>query len=186
MRYKIFLTISFFYLIFCVVPSQSRVYIDIGPPRIIPFPIAVSKFTIMENSHRALNTDNIRLALEAEKILLKDLKLAGFFDIFSLDDFPKKVREDFSIDKKQNVNFDHWNEYPAEALVLGSVIMREGKKENEANPSTMIDMSTVSDKRVSVKSKGLILRGACPVCGGMVTHEEGCVTCHSCGYSECS
>ena len=41
-------------------------------------------------------------------------------------------------------------------------------------------------KHVAVKSKGITLRGACPSCGGFVSHEEGCVTCHSCGYSECS
>jgi ribonucleoside-diphosphate reductase alpha chain len=37
-----------------------------------------------------------------------------------------------------------------------------------------------------IKSKGLMVRGACPVCGGILSHAEGCVTCHSCGYSECS
>lgn len=28
--------------------------------------------------------------------------------------------------------------------------------------------------------------GACPDCGGMLEHVEGCMTCHSCGYSECA
>lgn len=27
--------------------------------------------------------------------------------------------------------------------------------------------------------------GACPECGGHLTYEGGCVTCHSCGYSQC-
>ena len=27
--------------------------------------------------------------------------------------------------------------------------------------------------------------GACPECGASLTREEGCVVCHSCGYSEC-
>ena len=27
--------------------------------------------------------------------------------------------------------------------------------------------------------------GACPECGGNLTYEGGCVTCHSCGYSQC-
>jgi len=42
------------------------------------------------------------------------------------------------------------------------------------------------ERKVGVKSKGITLKGACPVCGGFVSHEEGCVVCHSCGYSECS
>ncbi len=28
-------------------------------------------------------------------------------------------------------------------------------------------------------------RGACPDCGGVVEHVEGCVVCRACGYSEC-
>lgn len=27
--------------------------------------------------------------------------------------------------------------------------------------------------------------GACPECGGTLTHESGCITCHDCGYSQC-
>ncbi len=27
--------------------------------------------------------------------------------------------------------------------------------------------------------------GACPECGGNLTYEGGCVTCHACGYSQC-
>jgi len=28
--------------------------------------------------------------------------------------------------------------------------------------------------------------GACPDCGSGLTRQEGCVVCHSCGYSKCS
>ncbi|MEN6640970.1 MAG: vitamin B12-dependent ribonucleotide reductase [Armatimonadia bacterium] len=28
--------------------------------------------------------------------------------------------------------------------------------------------------------------GACPECGGVLVHEEGCKKCHTCGYSQCS
>ncbi len=52
------------------------------------------------------------------------------------------------------------------------------KGEAETDPET--------SKKMRIKSKGLMVRGACPVCGGILAHEEGCVTCHSCGYSECS
>ncbi len=27
--------------------------------------------------------------------------------------------------------------------------------------------------------------GACPECGGNLSYESGCITCHSCGYSQC-
>jgi ribonucleoside-diphosphate reductase alpha chain len=27
--------------------------------------------------------------------------------------------------------------------------------------------------------------GACPDCGDALEHEEGCILCRSCGYSEC-
>ena len=30
------------------------------------------------------------------------------------------------------------------------------------------------------------LRGACPICGGVVEHEGGCFVCRACGYSDCA
>lgn len=30
------------------------------------------------------------------------------------------------------------------------------------------------------------LMGACPECGDVLAHEEGCMVCHSCGFSKCS
>jgi ribonucleoside-diphosphate reductase alpha chain len=33
---------------------------------------------------------------------------------------------------------------------------------------------------------GSAMMGACPDCGGVMTHEEGCLVCHSCGFSKCS
>jgi len=30
-----------------------------------------------------------------------------------------------------------------------------------------------------------VIQGACPECGGQVERQEGCLKCHSCGYSEC-
>ncbi len=30
------------------------------------------------------------------------------------------------------------------------------------------------------------MMGSCPDCGGQVVHENGCLTCHSCGFSRCS
>lgn len=31
-----------------------------------------------------------------------------------------------------------------------------------------------------------LVMGSCPDCGGQVVHENGCLTCHSCGFSRCS
>ena len=59
---------------------------------------------------------------------------------------------------------------------------RQGTSGNEA----LCNELPADYKTSGVKSKGLMVRGACPICGGILTHEEGCVTCHSCGYSECS
>ncbi len=30
------------------------------------------------------------------------------------------------------------------------------------------------------------IMGVCPDCSGVLTHQEGCLVCHSCGYSKCS
>ncbi|MFH2047476.1 MAG: vitamin B12-dependent ribonucleotide reductase [Pseudomonadota bacterium] len=30
------------------------------------------------------------------------------------------------------------------------------------------------------------MMGVCPECSGVITHQEGCLVCHSCGYSKCS
>lgn len=35
------------------------------------------------------------------------------------------------------------------------------------------------------KSLAVNVRGACPDCGGVVEHVEGCITCRGCGYTEC-
>ncbi|AHY47573.1 ribonucleoside-diphosphate reductase, adenosylcobalamin-dependent [Rubrobacter radiotolerans] len=36
------------------------------------------------------------------------------------------------------------------------------------------------------ETRELPIIGACPDCGSGLTRQEGCVTCHSCGYSKCS
>ncbi|MEW6636615.1 MAG: vitamin B12-dependent ribonucleotide reductase [Actinomycetota bacterium] len=37
-----------------------------------------------------------------------------------------------------------------------------------------------------VEARELPVIGACPDCGSGLTRQEGCVVCHSCGYSKCS
>jgi ribonucleoside-diphosphate reductase alpha chain len=48
-------------------------------------------------------------------------------------------------------------------------------------------MLTPQDKQLAIdfngKSFGHV--GACPECGGPLAHEEGCLKCHGCGYSQC-
>ena len=36
------------------------------------------------------------------------------------------------------------------------------------------------------ETRELPIIGACPDCSGSLTKQEGCVVCHSCGYSKCS
>ncbi len=49
------------------------------------------------------------------------------------------------------------------------------------------DVSTYTNVKTSDirTSTGVNFRGACPDCGGMIEHVEGCVTCRACGYTEC-
>ncbi len=42
-----------------------------------------------------------------------------------------------------------------------------------------------SHREASYTDGGVNFRGACPDCGGVVEHVEGCVTCRACGYTEC-
>ena len=37
-----------------------------------------------------------------------------------------------------------------------------------------------------IETRELPIIGACPDCGSGLTRQEGCVVCHSCGYSKCS
>jgi ribonucleoside-diphosphate reductase alpha chain len=42
----------------------------------------------------------------------------------------------------------------------------------------------VEDSQAEIRELPII--GACPECGSGLTRQEGCVVCHSCGYSKCS
>jgi len=43
---------------------------------------------------------------------------------------------------------------------------------------------TEDEKRTAPRASALA-GGVCPECGGTVSFEEGCMTCHFCGYSKC-
>ena len=44
------------------------------------------------------------------------------------------------------------------------------------------------DKQMTMNFNGTSFGhvGACPECGGPLAHEEGCLKCHGCGYSQCA
>jgi len=52
-----------------------------------------------------------------------------------------------------------------------------------------LDPHTVKQENVdmknSVSTSVVLIKGACPECGGIVDHEGGCVVCRACGFSEC-
>jgi ribonucleoside-diphosphate reductase alpha chain len=51
---------------------------------------------------------------------------------------------------------------------------------------SMADHYLVDEDTPAAEAKSLPIIGACPDCSGGLTKQEGCVVCHSCGYSKCS
>ena len=51
---------------------------------------------------------------------------------------------------------------------------------------SMADHYLVDEDTPPAEAKSLPIIGACPDCSGGLTKQEGCVVCHSCGYSKCS
>ncbi|MDP9456147.1 MAG: vitamin B12-dependent ribonucleotide reductase [Actinomycetota bacterium] len=50
----------------------------------------------------------------------------------------------------------------------------------------MAEHYLIDDGISAAKERELPIIGACPECSGGLTMQEGCVVCHSCGYSKCS
>jgi len=69
---------------------------------------------------------------------------------------------------------------------IGKVLERyiSRKEEKEKNVSETSKISKSKEKIIETQTVRP-LGETCPDCGGIVVLEEGCATCHSCGYSRC-
>ena len=66
------------------------------------------------------------------------------------------------------------------ASVLGSRI--NANKSDKLN----IEVATKQIKSTVEPTVTVNIGGQCPDCGGMLVYQEGCLICHSCGYTKCS
>jgi len=73
------------------------------------------------------------------------------------------------------------------ARVIEKQLLNKPAKEEKLAPDA--DSDTISFDSSSgggsTKLKLGSVVGVCPDCGGALRHEEGCMVCHSCGYSKC-
>ena len=67
-------------------------------------------------------------------------------------------------------------------VIEKQLIKAKSEDKPSAQPNT--DLETFNS-RTSGKVKLGSVVGVCPDCGGALRHEEGCMVCHSCGYSKC-
>ena len=61
----------------------------------------------------------------------------------------------------------------------------KAKVEDGESPHPKPDLSSSGGGTTSGKVKLGSVVGVCPDCGGALRHVEGCMVCHSCGYSKC-
>ncbi|MBI5233710.1 MAG: vitamin B12-dependent ribonucleotide reductase [Deltaproteobacteria bacterium] len=76
----------------------------------------------------------------------------------------------------------------SDSAVMGYNNVAETTRAIEAEEAMMEPVKKFT-KRVGTTLKlvtsEFLKRGACPDCGGTVEHQDGCVVCRGCGYSEC-
>lgn len=78
----------------------------------------------------------------------------------------------FESESITNFNLSVENRINIEKKIKLKKIENNDKSEIEKNP----------DEEIKRKKE---VAGICPDCGGVLVQEEGCITCHDCGYSKC-
>lgn len=63
---------------------------------------------------------------------------------------------------------------------------KEPKEPNANNDSVMPETVIVTATQTSVSIADVGVAPECPECGGILAMQEGCMMCHSCGFSKCS
>jgi ribonucleoside-diphosphate reductase alpha chain len=72
---------------------------------------------------------------------------------------------------------------------MGGVLEKSIADNPEFAQHVPINLGKVETSKAQVQSKGNgsagHVAGQCPDCGATLVYQEGCLTCHMCGYSKC-
>ena len=101
--------------------------------------------------------------------------------IFSCSDAIAKAIEKYRMAERDG-NGGKGAESPSDIGAEGPSEQAKGSDKADAPAHIGAFDSAAGSEKVAIEK----LMGACPECGGTVEHEEGCVICRSCGFTECA